>query len=166
MARRRFIRTVAAAGAGGALVAEAKVARGDESCDLEAVAIAELSDVGLGNVVDFEYPIGSDSAFIARLGRPALGGVGEDGDIVAFHRACPHMGCRIEEVNVQDGFLGPCGCHRSQFDLSRGGIQVVGRASQNLVQIDLEIIDGTIYAVGVQGLPYGQALTQGYAGEL
>jgi len=68
------------------------------------------------------------------------------------------MGCYIEELNIQKSVLGPCGCHRSRFDLGKGGKQLVGRATQDLVQVTLEVIDGTIYATGVVGLPYGHVL--------
>jgi arsenite oxidase small subunit len=106
--------------------------------------------------LDFEYPPGHQ-AFIVKLGRPANGGVGPDGDIVAFHRACPHRGCAIGDVDLQRGELGPCPCHMSTFDLASGGLQVFGVASQNLVQVVLEERDsGGIHAVGLVGVPYGE----------
>ena len=115
-----------------------------------------------GEVVDFEYPEGH-AAFVVRLGRRANGGIGPDGDIVAFHRACPHQGCPLTEINIDGGELGPCGCHLSLFDLTRGGAQLSGLSSQNLVQVELVERDQEIFATGIVGLPYGDALTTEHA---
>jgi len=110
---------------------------------------------------DFEFPNGH-AAFLVRLGRPADGGVGPGQDIVAYHRACPHMGCPLTIVDIGKAELGPCSCHRSRFNLATGGVQTSGMASQNLVQIVLEEREvGVLYAVGIMGLPYGVPLEEG-----
>jgi len=114
--------------------------------------------MAVGQIVDFAYPTEASTAFAIRLGQPASNGVGPDRDIVAFLRACPHMGCPIVKINVDKGVLGPCGCHRSRFDLTDGGRQIVGHASQSLVQITLEVEDDRLFAVGLGGLPYGHAM--------
>ncbi len=111
--------------------------------------------------VDFTYPTPRHAAFALKLGRPVEGGVGPDGDVVAFHRACPHMGCPLTRVDHAKATLGPCACHRSLFDLSRGGAQIYGRATQGLVKVLLEEqADGSFCAVGIEGLPYGEPLRE------
>ncbi len=121
--------------------------------------VVHIDDLVAGRAVDFAYPEAHHAAFAIRLGARAAGGVGPDGDIVAFQRACPHMGCRITRIDAERGAFGPCACHQSLFDLRQGGLQIYGRASQNLVQIQLELLpDGTLCAVGLSGLTYGEAL--------
>ncbi len=154
--RRGFLKAFATAGAAAAVAIKTKPARAN--CLDHRVAIAELASVGEGAFVDFEYPTASDVAFLTRLPRAARGGVGPGQRVVAFLRACPHMGCVIRDLKIEDAVLGPCGCHRSRFDLARGGRQIVGRASQDLVQVLLEIDDGVVYATGLAGLPYGHAM--------
>ncbi len=113
-----------------------------------------------GVALIFQYPP-QHEAFIVKLGRPAEGGVGPDGDIVAFHTACPHMGCPINPAGPEQlgtGVFGPCRCHQSTFDLKTSGRQIYGRATQNLVRVLIESDLGEIYAVGIEGLPFGEAL--------
>jgi arsenite oxidase small subunit len=127
------------------------------------VRVASLGELDGGGLVDFAYPEARHQAFAVKLGVAAEGGVGPDRDVVAFHRACPHMGCLLTVVDAGAGTLGPCACHFSLFDLKRGGAQVYGRATQNLVRVLLEVRDeggeSIVYASGLEGLPYGEALT-------
>ena len=121
------------------------------------VALDELED---GVSRTFHYPP-QHSAFIVKLGQPAEGGIGPDADIVAFHLACPHMGCPLGVTDAEalsNGVLGPCGCHQSTFDLRFGGRQIYGRASQNLVRVLLEYDFVNIFAVGIEGVPFGEAM--------
>lgn len=121
--------------------------------------VANLTEV-TNEPLDFEYPKGH-AAFVVKLGRAAEHGVGRERDIVAFHRACPHRGCAIGLVDSRRGELGPCPCHASTFDLTCSGVQVYGMASQNLVQVVLDLRDGgELYAVGIVGLPYGEAVRE------
>ncbi len=122
--------------------------------------VARARDIAPGAVIDFEYPAGH-AAFLVQLRTPANGGIGGSGDIVAFHRACPHMGCPLSELNVERAELGPCECHLSLFDLRRGGLQIHGLASQPVAQIQLEVRGDDVYAVGVERLPYGRAIKAG-----
>ena len=119
--------------------------------------VTSLGEVEAGTVT-FEYPPGHQ-AFILKLGQSAEGGLGADADIVAFHSACPHMGCPLSPAgdSLSAGELGPCGCHQSRFDMRLGGRQIEGRATQGLVRVLLEIEDGEIYATGVEGTPFGEA---------
>lgn len=121
------------------------------------VAIDRLED---GVALLFRYPP-AHPAFIVKLGQPAEGGVGPDGDIVAFHTACPHMGCPLAVTDMSgilEGRLGPCGCHQSTFDLRFSGRQIYGRASQNLVRVVLEADSAYVYAIGIEGTPFGEPM--------
>lgn len=122
------------------------------------VPVAKLASLLDGEIVDFEYPLGHP-AFAVQLERPGLDGIGPDGDIVAFHRACPHQGCPLAEVDAAAAKVGPCSCHLSEFDLSDGGLQLTGRASTPLTQVLLEIRGDGVFAVGLRGIPFGEAFT-------
>ncbi len=118
--------------------------------------IAALSDLIPGEPFDFEYPLKGQSIFAVKLGARAGGGVGDDGDIVAYSYSCTHMGCPLVGLYKDEHkILGPCGCHFTTFDLTRHGVVVLGQATQNLPQITLDIADGHLYATGVMGLIYG-----------
>lgn len=163
--RRSFAKT-AAVGAAGLLAAQASRASAADrgaSDGLNAnVWIAALDELRIGEAVEFEYPPGHP-ALAVRVDGQALGGVGPGEDVVAFHRACPHMGCPLpikDLIRLAKGELGPCFCHRSLFDIRQGGRQIVGRASQDCVQVRLAVVDGDLYAVGHEGLPFGDPLTE------
>lgn len=95
--------------------------------------------------------------------------------VVAFSNACTHMGCDViptkKEADLEGGHLaGPCLCHMSTFDLSRGGMTVMGPATEALPQLRLKWADEqTMTMVEVvewirdesvpYGLPYGQTLS-------
>lgn len=134
------------------------VSDGGDFIEAPEVIVGQVDELTVGDVVDIAYPGDNDAAFIARLEGEADGGVGDGGDIVAFCRPCPHMGCPISEVDTETGIAGPCACHRSCFDLRAGGRQTIGRASQDLVQIKLEVRGKDLVASGVHGLPFGHAM--------
>lgn len=122
----------------------------------EVVFVAYLDEVG-EDPVEFEYPEGF-SAFAVALSDDACNGVGTGSNVVAFHRACPHQGCFIDQVDAGAGTLGPCACHASLFDIRRCGVQISGRASTRLSQVKLEIRgDDELWAVGFHGVVYGSA---------
>ena len=93
---------------------------------------------------------------LVKLGRPAAGGIGPDGDIVAFGTDCTHMGCPLRGAyNAEHAILGPCACHFTTFDLALRGMVVLGQATENLPQLILEIEGDDIIAVGTLGIMYG-----------
>lgn len=75
--------------------------------------------------------------------------------LLAFSRVCTHMGCSIARVDSpgQVGTFPPlmpggqfsgvvvCPCHFTNFDLLRGGLPVIGPATDCLPQVELERID-------------------------
>jgi len=96
------------------------------------------------------------NVWIVKLGERSVGGVGPDGDIVAFVPTCTHMGGPL--VFDQKTNCAVCPLHYTQFDLTRGGKVVSGHATQFLSQVMLEFDErtGDIYAVGVNQLVYGR----------
>ncbi len=96
------------------------------------------------------------NVWIVKLGERSVGGVGPDGDIVAFVPPCTHMGGPL--VFNPKNNCAVCPLHYSQFDLTRGGKVVSGHATQSLPQVILEFDErtGDIFAVGVNQLVYGR----------
>ncbi|MEM0463038.1 arsenate reductase (azurin) small subunit [Pyrobaculum sp.] len=96
------------------------------------------------------------SVLLVKLGERAVGGVGPDGDVVAFVNQCTHMGGPL--IYLSDVNCVVCQLHYTQFDLARGGKQVTGHATEYLPQLMLEYDEGTgdIYAVGINQLVYGK----------
>ena len=118
--------------------------------------LGKTSDLIEGELVDFRYPLEEQFNFLVKLGTRATGGVGLGEDIVAFSYACSHMGCPLTGLyNPEHKMMGPCPCHYSRFDLSKGGLLILGQATQSLPQIVLETRGDEIYATGVTGLLYG-----------
>ena len=92
---------------------------------------------------------------IIKLGRKVDGGVGPDGDIVAFSTLCPHKGFPLGYV-AADKTLN-CPGHYSRFDCEKGGFEIWGHATQNLAQFELRVADnGDIFAVAVDEMIYGR----------
>ncbi len=120
------------------------------------IMVGKVSQLAEGELADFRYPLEDQSNFLVKLGVAANDGVGPSGDIVAFSYLCSHMGCPLQGLyNKEHKMLGPCPCHYSRFDLSKGGVLILGQATQSLPQIVLETRGDDIYAVGVTGLVYG-----------
>ncbi len=121
------------------------------------VRVASLSALREAEPVIFDYPLAGQSNVLVKLGEPAMGGTGPDGDIVGFSRICTHMGCTLPEYRHEHKVLGPCPCHFTTFDLIHGGQVSLGQATQNLPQLLLTIEGDDIYATGVVRLIYGFA---------
>ena len=120
------------------------------------VRVASLSELEVGVPMDFNYPTENAPASLFRLGRPGAGGIGPDGDIVAFATDCTHMGCPLQGVFREDhSILRPCPCHFTTFDLTHRGMEVIGQATENLPQIVLDLDGDEVIAVGTLGILYG-----------
>ena len=105
--------------------------------------------------VQIQYPDKDSPGVIIKLGRKVDGGVGPDGDIVAFSTLCPHKGFPLGYV-AADKTLN-CPGHYSRFDCEKGGQQIWGHATQNLPQFRLRVSgNGDIFADGVDELIYGR----------
>jgi arsenite oxidase small subunit len=111
------------------------------------VKVANVNDLKLNAPLDFSYPLENEPSRIVKLGAKAQGGIGPDGDIVAFSLLCQHQGCRY---NVS-GSGGYCPCHGSSYDLTSGGAVTGGPALYPVPQVVLELDSSTggIYATGM-----------------
>jgi arsenite oxidase small subunit len=126
------------------------------------VKVANVGDLTTGSVVSFNYPLDNEPNLLVKLGTVASGGVGPDGDIVAFSQVCQHLGC-VSVNYVQSGgspscnksFAAPgpvgyCCCHASVFDFANGGKVIGGPSPRPLPQVILEVdASGDIYATGM-----------------
>lgn len=161
LTRRRFLRT---AGAGGAAAVAMLTVPGcgqmlATTNRLPEQRIANIGDLKVDVPMNFTFPDNRSICMLVKLGVPGGGGVGPDGDIVAFSAVCPHMGTPlIGAYNAEYKGMGPCPSHLTRFDLTRYGIVIAGHATESLPQILLEVDEsGEIYANGVRGLIYGRA---------
>lgn len=122
--------------------------------------VGKLSQLKVDQPVLFSYPGAhkNHKSLLVKLGVPALGGVGQNQDVVAFNTLCAHMGGALEDLyNAKHKILGPCESHLSSYDLTKHGMITSAHATQSLPQVILEPKGDEIYAVGVLGLIYGFA---------
>ena len=107
--------------------------------------------------VKFDYPDVSSPCVAIKMGKKVAGGVGPDGDIVAYSILCTHMGCPVNYDAAAQTFR--CPCHFSMFDAEMDGQMICGQATENLPRIELsyDAKSGSVTATGVNGLIYGRA---------
>ena len=119
-------------------------------------SLAQLGRMALNTPVAFTYPDAASPCAAVKLGSRVPGGVGPEGDIVAYSTMCTHMGCPVTYEPATKTFK--CPCHFSIFDAEKAGQMVVGQATENLPRVRLLYDDktGTVSAVGVEGLIYGR----------
>ena len=118
------------------------------------VKVANISNLQVNNYVTFDYPLVGESNMIVKLGERATGGVGPDGDVVAYSLVCQHLGCVIgysASSSKAPGPAGVCPCHGSVFDLVNGGKVLSGPSPRPIPQVSLQFDESTgdIYAVGM-----------------
>ncbi|RMD46970.1 MAG: arsenate reductase (azurin) small subunit [Alphaproteobacteria bacterium] len=158
--RRQFLRggAVAAVGAAAATVAPAPRANATPApaqVEYPSTRLANVKDLKVNEPLDIEYPDADSPGVLLKLGQPVEGGVGPDGDIVAFSTLCPHKGYQLS-YNPGDKTLN-CPGHFSRFDAEAGGQQIWGHATENLPQFILRVDDkGDIYAEGCTDLIFGR----------
>lgn len=119
-------------------------------------AIVEAKSLKDHIPVHFNYPDESSPCVLLKMGEQVPGGVGPNGDIVAYSAICTHQGCLVAYDTQATTFK--CPCHFSIFDPARTGQVVCGQATVNLTQIVLEYNseNDTVMAVAVNGLIYGR----------
>ncbi|ADZ70759.1 arsenate reductase (azurin) small subunit [Polymorphum gilvum] len=160
LGRRRFLRggAVAAAGAASAAVMSprsADAAAGSALLEYPENRLGNVADLTVNEPLDIAYPDADSPGVLLKLGQPVEGGVGPDGDIVAYSVLCPHKGW-LMAYNAADRTLN-CPGHFSRFDCEAGGQQIWGHATQNLPQFTLRVDDkGDIYADGASDLIFGR----------
>lgn len=119
-------------------------------------ALAQLGRMTVNSPVAFTYPDASSPCTAVKLGSRVAGGVGPDGDIVAYSTMCTHMGCPVVYDPTTKVFK--CPCHFSMFDAEKAGQMITGQATENLPRVRLQYDEktGTVSAVGMEGLIYGR----------
>lgn len=139
-----------------ATAAPAGAASGTTTLPYPRKGLGAAKKLPLNQATSFMYPDDSSPCYLLRMGAPVPGGVGPDGDIVAYSAFCTHMGCPVQ-YDAEARSL-KCGCHFSIFDPETGGQMVSGQATENLPRIVLEYDTTTdsVHAVGVDGLIYGR----------
>jgi arsenite oxidase small subunit len=125
------------------------------------VKVAQLSDLQVGQPIAFNYPLDTEPNILVKLGMKAQGGIGPEGDIVAFSSICQHLGCvygfqttgsspACNSSYKADRPVGYCCCHGSVYDFTNAASVISGPSPRPQPQVKLEIdSSGNIYAVGM-----------------
>jgi len=131
------------------------------STQFPIVKVAQISDLTPNQPVTFNYPLDNEPNLLVKLGRKADGGVGPDGDIVAFSGICQHLGCifgfqsqgtspQCNSSYTADRPVGYCCCHGSVFDLTHGATVIAGPSPRSQPQVILEVdSSGNVFATGM-----------------
>ena len=166
--RRHFLKSVAIAATiavvprgvaqttGGAPANTSTVSPARGGADYPSNRLANLKDLKLNAPITVTYPDAASPGVLLKLGHQVEGGVGPDGDIVAFSTLCAHKGYPLA-YNAGSRTLN-CPGHYSVYDVEKGGLQVWGHATQNLAQFRLRVDTdtGDLFAEGVDELIYGR----------
>ncbi|MDR3495447.1 MAG: arsenate reductase (azurin) small subunit [Ancalomicrobiaceae bacterium] len=157
--RRQFLRTagfsVAGVAAATVMPTPAKAATATARVAYPSSRLANLTELKLDDPVNVAYPDNDSPGILLKLGVKVEGGVGPDGDVVAYSVLCPHKGYPLA-YNQSDRTLS-CPGHYSRFDVEKAGQEIWGHATQNLAQFVLRVdAKGDIYAEGVDELIYGR----------
>jgi arsenite oxidase small subunit len=124
--------------------------------------VANISDIASGAPISFNYPLEETPNLLVKLGVKAEGGVGPDGDIVAFSQFCQHLGCvygyipsgtspACNSAYKASTPVGYCCCHGTIFDLVNGAKVLGGPSPRPVPQVILsfDAPTGNIYATGM-----------------
>jgi arsenite oxidase small subunit len=115
--------------------------------------VAPLSSVQPNKPISFDYPLKGQASVLLDFDRSVPEGVGPKQSIVAYSLFCQHMGCPVEYQPALGEFV--CPCHQTRYDPERLGSIVQGVAMLPLPRVLLEVKDGSVEAVGMDGLIYG-----------
>lgn len=126
------------------------------------IRLSSVSELATGVNVIFNYPLDNEPNILVKTGQKASGGVGPDGDIVAFSSICQHLGCTsvgyvptggspsANKSFVASSPVAYCTCHGSVYDLVQGAKVVGGPSPRPLPQVTLEVdASGNVYATGM-----------------
>lgn len=155
--RRQFLRGggVAVAGAAAATVLPTQSADAAGRAAYPSNRLANIKELTVNEPLDIAYPDDDSPGVLIKLGTRVEGGIGPDGDIVAYSILCPHKGYPLF-FNQADKTLN-CPGHYSRFDCEMEGQQIFGHANQSLPMFTLRIDSkGDIYGEGVDELIYGR----------
>jgi arsenite oxidase small subunit len=153
-------KTVTAGSTGSSTTSETSTA--STSSAFPRTKVGNISDLTGGQTVTFAYPLEETPNLLAKLGQKAEGGVGPDGDIVAFSQVCQHLGCiwgyvptagspKCDNTYKATSPVGYCCCHGSVYDLVNGAVVLEGPSPRPQPQVILEFDSSTgdIYATGM-----------------
>lgn len=104
--------------------------------DEEKLEIIQLSELPEGSSVTFNYPTEHDPAILIHT---------KAGELKAYNSACTHLMCPVFYEKEEEVLL--CPCHKGYFDLDNGN-PISGPPQRELPLIELEVYNGTVYAVG------------------
>ena len=150
---RREVLAAGAAGAVGAAAAGAGLAEAAPATAYPKLRVATLAKLKPNHPITFSYPLQSQVSVLLDMGHAVPGGVGPKKSIVAYSLFCQHMGCPVEyQANIRE-FV--CPCHQSRYDPERLGSIIQGVAMLPLPRVLLQVKQGAVWAVGVDGLIYG-----------
>lgn len=121
--RRAFFARSAAVAAGAVATAAlptvaARAAPSPALVNYPSSRLANVSDLKPDVPQDVTYPDADSPGVLLKLGHRVEGGVGPDGDIVAFSTLCPHKGFPLF-YTAGDRSLN-CPGHYSRFDAEKG----------------------------------------------
>jgi arsenite oxidase small subunit len=156
LTRREFLKASGAAAAAGVAAVAPATAEAATGQSYPAKAVGKAKGMQVNSPQQFSYPDSASPCTAVRLGKAVPGGVGPDGDIVAYSNLCTHMGCPVSyDANARTF---KCPCHFSVFDAELSGQMICGQATENLPRIQLawNEKDDSVTAVGVIGLIYGR----------
>ena len=168
--RREFLKMAAAVSAGLAIAGIASVVKpvifpavqSSGASGFPRIKVSTLTELAAGSVVFFNYPLDNEPNLLIKLGTRAEGGVGPEGDVVAFSQVCQHLGC--ESINYvapggspsckpsygAAGPVGYCCCHGSVYDFVNRGKVIAGPSPRPQPQVILEVdASGNIFATGM-----------------
>jgi arsenite oxidase small subunit len=116
--------------------------------------VVSLDRLRVNRPVTFDYPLKGQSSVLIDFGHRVPGGAGPKRSIVAYSALCQHMGCPVGYRRKQRELF--CPCHQSRYDPERLGSIIQGVAMRPLPKIRLQVRNGAVFAVGVNGLIYGR----------
>jgi arsenite oxidase small subunit len=102
------------------------------------VKITELSELKVGEALEFHYPGDHDSALLVRL---------SDQEYKAYQNACTHLKCPVFWKKEEERLV--CPCHHGFFDVKTGA-PTAGPPKRPLPEIVLSIEGDAIFATGVK----------------
>ena len=149
-------------GSTGSSSTTSETSAGTSSSPFPRVKVANISDLAGGATVTFNYPLDNTPNLLAKLDQKAAGGVGPDGDIVAFSQVCQHLGCiwgyvpksgspKCDNSYKAAAPVGYCCCHGTVYDLVNSAAVLEGPSPRPQPQVVLEFdsSSGDIYATGM-----------------
>jgi Rieske Fe-S protein len=100
--------------------------------------IATIDQLAVGESLAFNFPSDHDTCLLVRTGEQTF---------VAFDQRCTHLSCAV--IPDPDKKQFHCPCHNGSFDLETGR-PLAGPPRRPLARVKLEIINGAIYAAGIE----------------